>query len=100
MEAKRKIYIDMLRILACVAVIFNHFDPGFYNSSYIGFGRPSYFFMLFLSILCKFAVPLFFMISGALLLGKKESTKDIIKKRLSRIILSLLFASILFYFFE
>lgn len=100
MKKQRKVYIDILRTIACFAVIFNHFDPGFYNCIYVEAGGLSYFVMLTISILCKFAVPLFFMISGALLLGKKETITILYKKRVMRMMLALLFASVVYYIFE
>lgn len=100
MKEKRRYYIDILRILACFAVIVNHFDPGFLAFSLKPKGSLSYWCLLFLSVFCKFAVPLFFMISGALLLHKTESVKTILTKRVSRILLSLIVASVFYYFFE
>ena len=80
-EAKAyKIHFEVLRLLAIFLVVFNHtkekgFDLYRYTDSaviyYAGYS---------LSILCKVAVPLFFMISGALLIGREESIRDLFKK--------------------
>lgn len=100
MEIKRKYHIDVLRILACFAVIFNHFDPGFFIFSQKQHGTIAYWILLALSVFCKFAVPIFFMITGALLLKKDESISTLYKKRVRKIALVLLVTSLVYYFFE
>lgn len=102
MEVERKYHIDILRILACFAVIVNHFTPGFaaFNSENIARGGAAYWLLAFLSESCKFAVPLFFMISGALLLKKEEPIKVLLKKRVLRIVISLLVFSVIYVFFN
>lgn len=100
MEVKRKYHIDILRILACFAVVFNHFDPGFFSFNAKEYGSFDYWFMMFFSVFCKFAVPLFFMISGALLLKKDEPLKTVFKKRILKIVISLLVISIAYLLYE
>lgn len=91
------LYIDILRIIAAFFVIFNHTgDNGFtyflrYDSSSF-----KYFIALFFSIICKISVPLFFMISGALLLPKDDSVKKLIQ-RVMRITIALFIFSVLSY---
>ena len=63
---KRIGYIDVLRILACLAVIYNH-ASGFFLFGDQEPGGLLYRLELCLSISCKFAVPVFFAISGALI---------------------------------
>lgn len=89
----RKVYLDFLRILACFLVIVNHTNSDIFLNSSIGitwFVSITYFFI------CKIAVPLFVMISGAVLLGKKDSYKKILK-RVYRIILVLILFSFVYY---
>lgn len=100
MEVKRKYHIDALRILACFMVIFNHFDLGFFAFNYKQQGSISYWLLLLLSVFCKFAVPIFFMITGALLLKKDEPISTLYKKRVRRIAITLFAASIFYYLFE
>lgn len=91
---KRKIHLDMVRILAIFLVIFNHTnEKGFFLFAMTenAVTRPIYTAM---SILCTIAVPLFFMVSGALLLKKEESVGELFKKRVSRIVLVILVFSI------
>ena len=83
-KRNKKIYLEILRIIAIFCVVFNHTNGyGFYY-----FTKTENMFWynisLFCSVLCKIAVPLFFMISGYLLLGKRESIKVILSKRVLR----------------
>ena len=95
---KREVYIDILRILACIMVIFNHTNErGFYKILTLT-GRP-YIWRSFFSILCKCAVPIFFMISGALLLKKEESIKDTYK-RIPKILIDLILFSLIYIYID
>jgi len=53
---------------------------------------------LFLFIVAKTGVPLFVMLSGALLLAKKESIEVFVHKRLKRILVPWILATLLFVF--
>ena len=57
-------------------------------------------FYLFNAILIKIAVPLFFMISGALLLSRDESIKKILKNRFLRIAVVLVASSAIAYIYS
>ncbi len=79
---ERKIYLDIIRVIACIMVVCMHSPiPGDSASNY----GP---FLVLSSYLTAPAVPLFFMVSGALLLPCKEgvSAIDYLKKRISKII--------------
>lgn len=91
----RKTYLDILRIFANFLVIFNH-TIGFSLYQHSA-GIPKTVFYTFLSILTKINVPLFFMISGALLLGKEEEIGYILKKRVFRFFLLITCASTFMY---
>ena len=76
---KRKIYIDILRIIAVYLVIYTHTaDMGSklytYENSGIGLWDVI---DIMLDVFRNINVPLFFMISGCLMLGKEESYKSI-----------------------
>ena len=86
MEKLRSGYIDALRIAAIVCVLFNH------QSIYYEVNDPV---LCAFSILTKIGPPMFFMISGALLLGKEESFAHILKHRISRILIVMLARSVL-----
>ena len=89
----KKIYLECLRIIAMILVIFNH--TGLQGYTLFTIRQKSVFFWgyLFCSIACKIAVPLFFMISGSLLLPKQESIRTVYQKRLSRFVIVLLLFS-------
>lgn len=96
----RKLHIEFLRILAIFFVIFNHTGPDGYRlyTTTISDGFTiKYIFYASLSVFCKIAVPLFFMISGALLLKKEETYQDLFQKRVSRIVLVLILISSFYY---
>ena len=97
MMKKRKLHMDILRILAVFFVIYNHTEEKGYYLFYITENPVTYPFYMALSILCSIAVPLFFMISGALLLKREESPGEIFRKRVSRIALVILLFSFVQY---
>ena len=78
---QRKEYLDMMRIIAIFFVLFNH-CPG-YELYQISEGGKTWLYM-FATMVTRINVPLFFMVSGALLLGKNESYKILLKKRFVR----------------
>lgn len=81
---KKEIYLEIIRIIAIFFVVFNHTNGyGFFYFTKTD-NIVWYAVSLFCSILCKVAVPLFFMISGYLLLGKKESLRTVLIKRILR----------------
>lgn len=94
---KNIVYLEVLRIVAIWGVLFNHTNTkGFYLFA-VTTNKLDYALSLLLSVLCKMAVPLYFMISGYLLLGKKESFSEILKKRIVRYALVIAGASLLTY---
>lgn len=90
-------YVDILRIIAAFFVIVNHT-----NSSIFLQGEPEVTTFLSLSwfFFSKCAVPVFFMISGILLLRRKESFAQVFRKRMGRPICALLLASLLWYLLD
>lgn len=83
----KKVYYEWIRLIACFFVIFNHLKGYvlFMNAS----GIKQAFYMV-LSVITKINVPLFFMVSGALLLEKQENIVTVLKKRISRVCLVIL----------
>jgi surface polysaccharide O-acyltransferase-like enzyme len=88
-------WINNLRIIALFAVIVLHttspvmeqFNKGPLQVWLVGD---------FYNSLVRFAVPVFVMISGALLLGRDYELGDFLKKRLSRVVLPFLFWSLVY----
>lgn len=99
MGSRKIVYLDFLKAVAIFLVIFNHTGTrGFFlfserQSSLL---YPVY---LFLSLACKPAVPLFWMVSGALLLPKEESISRVYKHRILRMATVLVLFSLFHYFF-
>lgn len=77
---EKKLHLEFLRIIAIMLVIFNHTGEKGFLLYTIARDSVLYEFYLFSSIACKVAVPLFWMISGALLINKEESISVIYKK--------------------
>lgn len=94
---QRKTYLDILRIFAIFFVIYTHVG---YNCDTIfsSLSTPiTYAFSSFLGIFCRVAVPLFFMISGGLLLKKNETIGKLFKNRILRFgIVLVLFSAIIY----
>ena len=70
------VYMDILRIFACLCVMYNHTNErGFMRLSTDDLGSGAFFLDVTMSTICKVGVPLFFMMSGALLIRKEESVQ-------------------------
>ena len=95
-SSKRLLHLDLIKILAIFLVIFNHTsDLGF--SLFAAYPRGSARYVLYLvpSVFCKVAIFLFFMVSGALLLDRDYTLRDIWTKKIPRIAGALLLVSVL-----
>lgn len=91
----RKVYYDILRILAILCVIYNHTNKRGYYLYAFESALPLKIFYILMAEFVAIGVPLFFMISGALLLGKEESIGDVYKKRLLRMLIVLIVFSLI-----
>ncbi|MBE5825009.1 MAG: acyltransferase [Butyrivibrio sp.] len=92
---KRVVYIDAIRIIACFFVILNH-TSGYINCFNAADNMPFPLFVwrLFVGMIVKAAVPLFFMISGSVLFGKDRTYVEIFK-RIAKMFFILLVFSII-----
>ena len=93
-KEKRKTYFDILRLVAIFLVIFNHTNG--YSLYMESEGYKTWLYM-FITMLTRINVPLFFMISGALLLPKDEKISIVIKERVYRFVVITIFANSLIY---
>lgn len=99
-EQNRTEYIDFLRIIACCMVIFNHSnDRGFYRYALCDIHTIDWVWVTFAAAMCKVGVPIFFMISGANLIGKTESYGKTFSRSI-RIFFCLLLWSAAYYFID
>ncbi|MCR5302426.1 MAG: acyltransferase [Lachnospiraceae bacterium] len=78
----KRVYFEVMRVIACFLVVFGH-SPGLmlYAQSE-GIKQVIYMFIAMVTCTC---VPLFFLVSGALLFKKDEDFMRVFKKRVSKI---------------
>lgn len=80
---KKSVYLELLRIIAITLVVYNHTRVlGFDLYQALDDQPLTYYVSMAFSVLCKCAVPVFFMISGAVLLGRQESMRDLLCRRI------------------
>lgn len=100
-QNQRHLDIELIRIIACFFVIFNHTgEDGFFLFSRYDWKSISFWIYLMISIFCKCSVPLFFAVTGALLLEKEETPGRLWRHRIGRAGLILLFWSFFYYLDE
>lgn len=97
-QHQRLLHLDLLRLIAIFLVVFNHTGDRGYMLFANSTGSLLYFPYMMFSVFCKIAVPIFFMISGALLLPKQESLKQLFSKRILRMIVVLVLISVPYYY--
>jgi len=101
-EEKQKLYnpiVDILRIISILAVLLIHTTTRTLETSFYALTKIPW--TLFLNQVARFAVPLFFMISGFVLelnYHLHENYLTYLKKRFSRIMVPYIFWSIIYYF--
>lgn len=91
----RVLYFDLLNIGATICVIYLHCNGMVHTFS------PGYNWVLALAIECLFywAVPVFFMLTGATLIGyrRRYSTTDYFKRRVARVVIPFFAWSLIWY---
>ncbi|MDY5700578.1 MAG: acyltransferase family protein [Lachnospiraceae bacterium] len=93
---KKKVYLEWVRVIAILLVIFNHSD--LYYTFYSNTDNLITFICsLLTSTICRINVPLFMMVTGALLISREEDWKMVIKKRVVRMVMVLVLFSFLLY---
>lgn len=96
MRSSETVWLDNSRIIAIFAVVLLH--TGCEITSHNGIETTRWLFGAIYDALSRWCVPVFLMISGALLLdaGKKEDLATFYRKRMSRILIPVLFWSAFF----
>lgn len=94
-KLKRNYWLDILKIVACLLVVVNHSSSILIK--YTNYTKISVYVYSYMFAICKIGVPLFIMCTGYLLLSKKNTYKQIIK-RIIRIIIPLFAMSFLYYY--
>lgn len=89
-KGTRRIYIDLLKIVAMALVFYVHTDVKAMHHYSIAGEKSSYWISMFMFVIATAGPTIFFFISGGLLLGKEESLKDVLLKRVLRYTILLL----------
>ena len=98
---EKRLDFELLRIFAIFGVVFNHTElRGFELYMLPECSGVNYTASLLLGILCKIAVPLFFLVSGGLLLDREEPIRTLLKKRVLRVAAALGIFSVALYLFH
>lgn len=88
---RRRKSISVLRVMATAAVVFSHACSTITQNPEVATLSPAQFMFLdILQNLCKWHVPVFFMLTGALLLNRPVSPRDCICKYAKRMLLALI----------
>jgi len=99
-QKKRAItYFDILRVLSIFIVIFSHTSTdGYFIFANYPNNSLQFWFYLFITIVVRFPIPVFFAISGALTLGREnESIKNLWRKKILTMAIIYLVISLLYY---
>ncbi len=80
----KKLYIEWLRVIAILFVIYNHTATRGFDLYLVSEEVSSRWLSIVMVPVCKIAVPIFFMISGVNLLSKQETLKELYSKRVLR----------------
>ena len=97
---KKKIYIEVVRLVAIILVLYCHTSVNGLLYFQLGKGNRSSQLAVMVYPLAAGCVSLFFMISGALLLRKAESIGAVLRRRFSRFLLVTIVAVLAYYLLE
>ncbi|MCE5332660.1 MAG: acyltransferase family protein [Bacteroidales bacterium] len=92
-------WLDSLRTLALLGVIIIHISSPLVNMTY-GKNMPYWWIGNVVDSAVRFAVPLFLMLSGATLLGKKYNLNEFYKRRFSRVLIPFLFWMVVYWIYR
>lgn len=96
-QSERTLYYDYLRLLATFAVMLAHVASS--KLLNIDVNRSDWGVLNFYDSICRWSVPAFVMISGALLLGRDIELSKIYKKYIPRMVVAFIVWSVLYYIF-
>lgn len=99
-NTNKKIYLEVIRIIALLCIIYNHTGPRGNGIYLFTNGKFTFVISLISDIFCRIGVPLFLMVSGTLLLTKEEGVQQIYRKRVFRILKVIIIFTMIRYFYE
>lgn len=87
-QSKHKvIYLELIRVFALFFVLYTHTGQRGMHYYQVCDNAISYWMSMFMTLVSQTSVCLFFMISGAIYLGRNFTFRDVFKKRLPRILI-------------
>lgn len=87
MNRERNFQMDVLRVMACLLVVWQHVSEYYYIApDFSPVREESTYVVGYLTSVCRAAVPLFVMVSGYFLLPMRGTTAEFFRRRCSRII--------------
>ena len=95
-KSKRIFYYDVLRALAIIGIVLCHVSVSYVSRD---INSPNLYISVFFDCFRDFSIPIFVMLSGALLIGKKDTLLKFFKKRLSRLFIPFLFWVLVYIIF-
>ncbi len=94
MHKTRNINLDLIKVLACIGVVLLH-------TTMVGFKETgSWNLLAYLYYLGTYSIPLFFMVNGYLLLGKREITYPYILQKVKWILITVSSWNIIVWLFK
>lgn len=97
-KKNKDVYLEFLRMIALFFVLYTHTGEFGMHHYRVAENRMNYWFSMAIASVSQMCVPLFFMISGAVLLKKEESIKEVLRKRVLRMFLVIsVFVLVQFY---
>ena len=96
-QKNKKVYLEIMRVIAILGVLFCH--TGTYGvHHYVETDNAfNYWFGIFLVTVSQFCIPLFFMISGAVLLNREESVAYVYRHRVLKMVAATFLACLIKY---
>ena len=94
MRKVRNINLDLLKVLACVGVVLLHTTMGGFKDT------GSWNLLTYLYYLGTYSIPLFFMVNGYLLLGKREITSHYILQKVKWVLITVSSWNIIVWLFK
>jgi surface polysaccharide O-acyltransferase-like enzyme len=98
-KKQNQIWVDYVRVFATFCVVFLH-SSGTLLTQFNKLPEINWWISNFYNAAVRICVPLFFMISGYLLLESNENLKEFFKKRINKVLIPLLAWSLIYVFWK